>query len=681
MVLDRMRGAEEDRFIQRTEATSIDVLLVEDRAADAALIEATVGGQGWEVTRSPTLADGLARMAARPPDCVLLDLKLPDASGLQALFRVLEVAPDVPIVVLSGQDDEGLALEAVQTGAQDYLVKGRADPELLRRTIRYAIERRRAERHRSDLVAAQRDRIAAEDRAERLRRLQRLTEATVESVTSAELLQAVADAVLEVLGAEWVTLVIEARGVEAGAPRADASGGDALAAEIAGPAALELAERARHRGLPETAYVGHGGAITPGPPPAVLAAAVAVPLGPPDAPTGAMVAMRRRNAFLHDEIDLAQLVAERVAVALERARLYEREHAVSTALQRSLLPAELPAVPGARLAVRYLPAGWGLEAGGDWYDAVRRPDGTFAFVVGDVVGRGVPAAAMMGRLRHALHAYLAEGHGPAAALARLDALVEQSGPGTLATVACACYDPTTGALEHASAGHPPPLLAAPGQAPEFIEHPLGLPIGVMPDATFEQRRLVVAPGTIVLLFTDGLVEDRELPIGEGLERLRAGLTSDPDLERWLEGTVERMTVGRTVDDDVAALAIQVEITPAGLLLRRRSVATELAAIRGAVRSVLSAAGIVGGVVDDLVLAASEAGSNVVRHAYAGAPGPLEIRMAVRPKGVDLVVRDEGRWREPTDQGRHGLDIMRAVMDTVDIDTGDSGTTVRMSKDR
>lgn len=676
-----MRGAEEDRFIQRTEATSIDVLLVEDRAADAALIEATVGGQGWEVTRSPILADALARMAAQPPDCVLLDLKLPDASGLQALFRVLEVAPDVPIVVLSGHDDEGLALEAVQTGAQDYLVKGRADPELLRRTIRYAIERRRAERHRSDLVAAQRDRIAAEDRAERLRRLQRLTEATVESVTSAELLQAVADAVLEVLGAEWVTLVVEARGVEAAAPRADASGGDVLAAEIAGPAALQLAERARQRGLPETAYIGDGGAMTAGPPPAVLAAAVAVPLGPPDAPTGALVAMRRRNAFLHDEIDLAQLVAERVAVALERARLYEREHAVSTALQRSLLPAELPAVPGARMAVRYLPAGWGLEAGGDWYDAVHRPDGTFAFVVGDVVGRGVPAAAMMGRLHHALHAYLAEGHGPAAALARLDALVEQSGPGTLATVACACYDPTTGALEHASAGHPPPLMAAPGQTPEFIEHPLGLPIGVMPDATVEQRRLVVAPGTIVLLFTDGLVEDRELPIGEGLERLRAGLTSDLDLERWLEGTVERMTAGRTVDDDVAALAIQVEVTPAGLLLRRQAVATELAGIRDAVRSSLSAAGIAGPVVDDLVLAASEASGNVVRHAYAGAPGPLEVRMAVGPKGVDLVVRDEGRWREPADQGRHGVDIMRAVMDTFDIATGDSGTTVRMSKDR
>jgi serine phosphatase RsbU (regulator of sigma subunit)/anti-sigma regulatory factor (Ser/Thr protein kinase) len=407
---------------------------------------------------------------------------------------------------------------------------------------------------------------------------------------------------------------------------------------------------------------------------------VAVRVGRPDAPSGEVVGMRRRNAFLHDEIDLAQVVAERVAVALERARLYEREHAVSTALQRSLLPAELPAVPGAHLAVRYLPAGWGLEAGGDWYDAVQRPDGTFVFVVGDVVGRGVPAAAMMGRLHHALHAYLAEGHGPAAALERLDALVEQSGPGTLATVACACYDPATGALEHASAGHPPPLVAAPGRAPEFLEHPLGLPIGVMPDASFEQRRVVLAPGTIVLLFTDGLVEDRELPIGEGLEQLRAGVTPDPDLERWIEGTVERMTAGRTVDDDVAALAVQVEVTPEGLFLRRRAGATELAGIRRAVRAALSAAGIEGEIVEDLVLAASEAGGNVVRHAYAGAPGTLEVAMAIRAEGVDLVVRDEGRWREAGKEGRRGLEIMRAVMDSVGVETGESGTTVRMSKD-
>jgi len=677
---------DKDRGIERTDAPAIiDLLLIEDRAADAELIEATVGASGWEIERAADLEQGLAGIARRAktggPDCVLLDLKLPDATGLQALFGVLEAAPDVPIVVLSGHDDEQLALEAVHTGAQDYLVKGHADGELLRRTIRYAIERRRAERHRGELVAAQRDRLAAEDRAERLRRLQRLTEATAESVTSHELLEGVADAVAEVLGAEWVTLVVEPRGTEVGEPRADISRGQALPRDLAADAAMELATRARARGLPETAYMRDGGEVTDQPPAAMLAAAVAVPLGPPDAPTGAMVALRRRNAFLHDEIDLAQLVAERVAVALERARLYEREHTVSTALQRSLLPGDLPTVPGTRTAVRYQPAGWGLEAGGDWYDAVEQPSGTVAFAVGDVVGRGVPAAAMMGQLRHALRAYLAEGHDPAAALSRLDALVERSGPGTLATVACVAYDPATGELAYASAGHPPPLLVPPEGPSHFLDHPLGLPIGVIPDASFDQRRATLAPGSVLLLFTDGLVEDRDLPIGDGLERLREAVASDPDLDRWLEGVVERMTARRSVDDDVAAVAVQVEVTADGLLLRRQAATTELAHMRDAVRDALTVAGMEGAIVDDIVLATSEAVGNVIRHAYRGAPGLLEVAMTIDAERIELTTRDEGTWRESNRPGRLGLEIMRGVMDTVEVDTGDDGTTVRMTKER
>jgi serine phosphatase RsbU (regulator of sigma subunit)/DNA-binding response OmpR family regulator/anti-sigma regulatory factor (Ser/Thr protein kinase) len=670
--------------IPGTEVPTVDLLLIEDRASDAALIEALVGASGWQIERARDLAEGLAGIARRGPagpDCVLLDLKLPDANGLQALFGVLEAAPEVPIVVLSGHADDALALEAVHAGAQDYLVKGSADGELLRRTIRYAIERRRAERHRSELVAAQRDRLAAEDRAERLRRLQRLTEATADYVTSNELLHAVADAVAEVLGAEWVTLVVESRGTEVGEPRADVSRGDALPHDLAAEAALELAARARARGLPETAFLRDDGTVAEHPPDVALAAAVTVPLGPPDAPTGAMVALRRRNAFLHDEIDLAQLVAERVAVALERARLYEREHTVSTALQRSLLPGDLPEVPGTRSAVRYKPAGWGLEAGGDWYDAVEQPSGTVAFAVGDVVGRGIPAAAMMGQLRHSLRAYLAEGHDPASALARLDALIERSGPGTLATVACVAYHPRTGELEYASAGHPPPLLIPPDGPSRFLEHPLGLPIGVIPDATFERRRITLAPGSTLLLFTDGLVEDRDLPIGDGLERLREAIGTDPDLDRWLEGIVERMTARRSVDDDVAAVALQVEVNASGLRLRRQAIATELAAMRNEVRDAMKAAGMNGTVVDDIVLATSEAAGNVVRHAYGGAPGLLEVAMTIGDERVDLRVRDEGAWRESNRPGRRGMEIMRGVMDTVDVDTGRAGTTVRMTRAR
>ena len=285
------------------------------------------------------------------------------------------------------------------------------------------------------------------------------------------------------------------------------------------------------------------------------------------------------------------------------------------------------------------------------------------------------------QLRHALRAYLAEGHDPAAALTRLDALVERSGPGTLATVACVAYDPHTGGLEYASAGHPPPLLIPPDGPSQYLDHPLGLPIGVLPDATFDRRRITLAPGSILLLFTDGLVEDRELPIGDGLERLREAVGTDPDLDRWLEGVVERMTARRSVDDDVAAVALQVVVTADGLWLRRQALASELATIRGEVRDALEAASMEGTIVDDIVLSASEAAGNVVRHAYGGAPGLVEVAMTIADDRVELTVRDHGAWRESNRPGRRGVEIMRGVMDAVDIDTGRAGTIVRMTKRR
>ena len=286
---------------------------------------------------------------------------------------------------------------------------------------------------------------------------------------------------------------------------------------------------------------------------------------------------------------------------------------------------------------------------------------------------------MMGQLRHALRAYLAEGHGPAAALSRLDTLVDRSGPGTLATVAVAAYDPDTGELEYASAGHPPPLVVSPQGASRFLEHPLGMPVGVMPDADFQSRTTTLAPGSLLLLFTDGLVEDRELPIGEGLEQLRRSVGPDPDLERWLEGVVERMTARRSVDDDVAALALLVEGHAGGLLLRRQAIAPEVAEVRRAVRRGLEAAGLSGETVDDIVLAASEAAGNIVRHAYDGGPGVIEVRVEITPDQVVLVARDEGRWRSTSDQGRRGFQIMEGIMDSVDVDAGANGTTVRMTK--
>jgi anti-sigma regulatory factor (Ser/Thr protein kinase) len=218
-------------------------------------------------------------------------------------------------------------------------------------------------------------------------------------------------------------------------------------------------------------------------------------------------------------------------------------------------------------------------------------------------------------------------------------------------------------------------VVAPDGSSRFLEHPLGLPIGVLPDVRFDECRTMLAPGSILLLYTDGLVEDRELPLDEGLERLREAMPG----ERWIEGLVERMTARREVDDDVAALALQVEVDAAGLFLRRPSLATELVGIREAVRDALAAAGIGGPVVDDLVLAASEAAGNVVRHAYGGEPGPVEVTMQREADTVRLTIRDQGSWKHSSTKGRRGLEIMQAVTDEATIQKHKTGTTVTLER--
>ena len=206
-----------------------------------------------------------------------------------------------------------------------------------------------------------------------------------------------------------------------------------------------------------------------------------------------------------------------------------------------------------------------------------------------------------------------------------------------------------------------------------------MPVGVMPDADFQSRTTTLAPGSLLLLFTDGLVEDRELPIGDGLEQLRRSVGPDPDLERWLEGVVERMTARRSVDDDVAALALLVEGHAGGLLLRRQAIAPEVAEVRRAVRRGLEAAGLSGETVDDIVLAASEAAGNIVRHAYDGGPGVIEVRVEITPDQVVLAARDEGlAGIRPTRAGA-AFRSCEGVMDEVTVDAGAKGTTVRMTK--
>jgi phosphoserine phosphatase RsbU/P len=203
---------------------------------------------------------------------------------------------------------------------------------------------------------------------------------------------------------------------------------------------------------------------------------------------------------------------------LLRARNRERE--IAGKLQRSMLTGSLPEDPRLDLAVQYQPAVDSLHVGGDWYDAFWTGERSIGVVVGDVVGKGLEAAAVMGQLRSAVRALASTGLGPGALLDALDRYAHEYGVGEMATVAYAQLDLDTGDLRMACAGHPPPAIAEPGRRPSFVLEGRSAPLDVYSTSTTRsQAELVLGPDGVVVLFTDGLVERVDRPIDAGLDKL------------------------------------------------------------------------------------------------------------------------------------------------------------------
>jgi serine phosphatase RsbU (regulator of sigma subunit) len=184
-----------------------------------------------------------------------------------------------------------------------------------------------------------------------------------------------------------------------------------------------------------------------------------------------------------------------------------------------VLPDSLPAAPGLDLAVRYLPATEGLGVGGDWYDAFPLGGTRFGLVIGDVVGHDLGSASAMNQIRNTLRAYAVEDADPASVLRRTNTALAKLHPDALATVFYAVLDRATGELTFANAGHPPALVAKPDGAAAYLSEPAGLMLGVDPDATFATGQVRLGSGCAVLLYSDGLVEDRTRPIDDGLAAL------------------------------------------------------------------------------------------------------------------------------------------------------------------
>ena len=380
--------------------------------------------------------------------------------------------------------------------------------------------------------------------------------------------------------------------------------------------------------------------------------------------------------FTDDDQALLELVAARVALGINQARMYAHEHETAEVLQRSLLPQRLAAVPGLELAARYLPGGAGIDVGGDWYDVTPLGGGRVALSIGDVVGRGLGAAAVMGHLRAALRAYAIEGHPPGAALQRLNELVVHGGR-SLATAAHMTWSPD-GRLWIASAGHPPPLLVDADGNVRFIDEARGPALGILPFATYDDVEVDLPPGGRVVLYTDGLVERRNESLDAGLSRMSEAAADAPRGPAGLADRLLERLLGDEADDDTALLVIEAPAVGAKLELELPVTPESLGVVRTHVRRWLREHDAPPDVAHDIVVASGEAVTNVVEHAYGPGSASFRVEAAIDHGSAVLTIRDHGHWREPRDIGRgRGTPMMHALMDHVETTTGDEGTTVRL----
>ena len=287
---------------------------------------------------------------------------------------------------------------------------------------------------------------------------------------------------------------------------------------------------------------------------------VGLPLLASGAPLGALrFSFTRPRKVTDEERVFLEALAGQCALALERATMFEREHTTAETLQRSLLPDRLPTVPGIILEASYLPVTRNMEIGGDWYDAFRLPDGKLAVAAGDVMGKGLTAAAGMGRVRNALRALALTDPRPAAVLAGLDRLfIATELEEQVTTVAYLVLDPASGEGMAGSAGHLPLLLLSPDTVPCLDKTAAGTPLGW--PSPRQQYAFRLPPGGTAVLYSDGLVENRRRGLDTGLDELVAVAAQAPaeaaeDPAMLLKYLVDRMLTGYEQDDDVTVLVV------------------------------------------------------------------------------------------------------------------------------
>jgi anti-sigma regulatory factor (Ser/Thr protein kinase) len=363
---------------------------------------------------------------------------------------------------------------------------------------------------------------------------------------------------------------------------------------------------------------------------------------------------------------------------MQHVRQFELARDTSLTLQRSMLaPTELPT----GFAVRYEPAVSPLEIGGDWYDVLPVGDNHIGIIVGDCVGRGLAAAAVMGQLRSSARALLLTGAEPAMLLEQLDSVAKFIPDAFCTTVFVAILDTRSQTLSYSSAGHVPAVLAAPEVAPLLLTDAHSVPLAVHSDEPRQQATAVMVDGATLLLYTDGLVERRDESIDAGIARIVEVMdeTIDLPVDAVADAMLAKLAPDAGYDDDVAIVLYRHQ--GSALCLDLEAVPVRLTDMRRRLTDWLRGAGVPEALAADIVLVVNEALSNCAEHAYRGQPpGAMRLEAALDDGDIQIKVADSGSWKTPpADPGTRGRGIllMRALSDHVDVEGTQDGTTVGM----
>ncbi|MGI5272108.1 SpoIIE family protein phosphatase [Nonomuraea sp. CA-218870] len=514
-----------------------DVLVVDDTPAKRYVMVSWLRRAGHRVSEAGAGEEALALIAERHPDLVILDVRLPDLSGFEVCERIKAdpATASIPVIQVSGNAISVRdRAEGLERGADAYLSEPIEPDEFtatVEATLRYSRARRRAE-----VMAA---------------RLAHLAEVTLQinrSESFHSLLGVAVRGASSILGRPATALALPD---DKRLQRHLAGPGETVTQASVPPDLLErlcakaLGEEAGAEVLtvPAADWAALHGEADAGAP--VIGVLCRTKTGRPPVFLG----VTADPVLDGNEVNLLRQLGQGLALAVDALRAYAEEHATSLTLQRSLLPTRVPDIPGLAVGLRYRPARDNVEVGGDFYEVLEAGDRVLV-AIGDVMGHSLHAATIMAELRHALRASVMDRVDLSASMDLLNKILRRYHPGMTATVCLLLLHPRTGELQLANAGHIPPLLAGPGAR----YHGLGnLLLGVA-NEEYKVDHLVLPPGATLMLFTDGLLEDRDVLLDVSLERARSlAETVEDDLERFCD---RMLAAFGAREDDVALVVLR-----------------------------------------------------------------------------------------------------------------------------